>query len=66
MRREDVLSQPPGVGIAHMVDPALHAGVQFGERDAPRAIPIQIGLQPPREIHDIASLQQAVRRGRRA
>lgn len=34
MRREPMLAQPSGVGIAQMVDPAVDARVQFGERGA--------------------------------
>ena len=29
-----MLAQPPGVGIADMIDPPLDAGVELGEADA--------------------------------
>ncbi len=35
---EEVPKQPPRIGITHMVDPALHAGVQFGKGDLACAI----------------------------
>jgi len=33
VRSEDVLAQTPAIGAADKVDPALHAGVQLGERN---------------------------------
>lgn len=30
---EDVPTQPPRIGIADVVDPALYAGIELGERD---------------------------------
>ena len=59
---KNVLAQPPGVGVAHVVDPALHAGVQFGERDLTGPVRVQIALQPAGEVHRVAPLEPAVRR----
>lgn len=60
VRAENVAAQAPGISIAHMVGPALHAGVQFGEGDRAAFIQVNVALQPAREIHGIAPLQPAV------
>jgi len=57
-----MLAQPAGIGVAHVVDPALNAGVEFGQRDQPRPIGIEIAFEPTREVHRVAALEQPMRR----
>lgn len=38
-------AQPPRIGITHVIDPALDAGIQFREADAARLIQIDIVLE---------------------
>ncbi len=62
MRGKHLLAQPPGVGIADVVDPALHAGIQLGGRAPIGLIRVQVTFQPAGELHCVAPLEQAVRR----
>ncbi len=62
MRPEEMFAQPPGIGVAYVVDPALHAGVEFGERDEPRSIGIEMAFEPTRKVHRVAALEQPMRR----
>jgi hypothetical protein len=42
---ENVTTQPPAIGVTHMINPALHAGVQFGETDLPGLVQINVVFQ---------------------
>ena len=54
MTAEEIAPQPPRIGVAHVVDPALNAGVQIGERDAAGAIEIDVSLQTTSEIDHVS------------
>ena len=59
---EDVAAQTPRVGVTHMVDPALHAGVELGEADL-AALPRRVAFaEPAARLHDLARLDPPVRR----
>jgi hypothetical protein len=56
---QHVFTQTPGVRVADVVDPALHAGIELGEGDLPGAV---VGLsvrQLPREGDHVARLDPA-------
>lgn len=55
-------AQAPCIGVTHMVDPALDAGIEFSERDRPGLVQINIMFQSPPELDDIAPLEAAVGR----
>lgn len=57
---EEMIAQSPRIGVAHMVDPSLHTGVQFSERNRVRLIEVDVALQPPPEVDGIAPLEQSV------
>lgn len=52
--------QPPGVAIAHMVDPALHAGVQFGEGEPALTVEVDVAFQLPGKANYVTPLELAV------
>lgn len=54
--------QPPGVGITHMVDPTLHAGIEFGKADAAGAPGLESRAQAPGGMDDFASFHAPVSR----
>lgn len=60
MARKDVLAQAPGVGEAHVIDPALHAGIEFSEGDAAGLVVIDRGCQLAAEVDGVAALEKAV------
>ena len=55
---EYMSAQPPGVGVAHMVDPALNAGIQFSERNLPGPVSVQIMFQPAGEVDALRRLSR--------
>ena len=52
--------QPPAIGVAHMIDPALYAGVELGEADFTRAVRPPALPQPAGKVADIAGFDSAV------
>ena len=59
---EHVPAQAPRIGIAHMVDPALHAGVELGEADL-SLLPGAVALaEAAARLDDLAGLDPAMRR----
>ena len=58
---QDALTQAPGVGIAHVIDPALHRSVKFGKTDFAVAIIVPVRTQTAREFHYVARLDATVR-----
>ena len=54
-------TQPPGVGVTDVVDPALHAGIEFGKADLSAFVEVDIMLQAVGEVHGVAALESAVR-----
>lgn len=53
-------TQPPGIGVTNVVDPALHAAIKFGEADLPAFVQIDVMLQTVGEVHRVATLETAV------
>src|SRR5579872_820027 len=51
---EDVAAKPPRIAMAHMIDPTLHASIQFGKADVPGLVQIEILLQATREVDGVA------------
>ena len=53
-------AQPPGIGITHMVDPALHTGVEFTEADPAFAPGLETLFQAATGFHHLARLHKAM------
>ena len=48
---QDCASQTPGIAIAHVVDPALDAGVEFSKGDTAGGVEFDVGTKPAREAN---------------
>ncbi len=55
-----MLAQSPGIGVAHVVDPALHAGVKFRKADLPGTVLLPALSQPTAKVVHIAGFDPAV------
>ncbi len=55
-----MLAQSPGIGVAHVVDPALHAGVKFRKADLPVTVLLPALPQPMTKIVHIAGFHPVV------
>jgi len=60
MATENITAQAPAISVTHMVNPALHAGIQFAKADFPGLVEVEVMFQPPGEINGIAAFQTAV------
>lgn len=58
--RQHVLAQSPGIGMAHMIDPALHAGIEFGKGDRPGPIGFVLLAEAAGGMAHLARLDPAV------
>lgn len=54
---QHVLTQPPAIGIAYVIDPSLHAGIELSEADPPGLIGIQAF---PEAMTGLSGLQLSV------
>jgi hypothetical protein len=54
VRVEDVLPQSPGIPVAHMIDPTLDTGIQFGKE----ICPLRAGVAAGRHHHHPARADQ--------
>ena len=55
-----MLAQSPGIGVAYVVDPALHAGVKFRKADLPGTGLLPALAQPTAKVVHIAGFHPAV------
>lgn len=53
-------AQSPGVGVANVIDPALHRSVEFGKGDVSGAVFRPPRFQLAREFDDVARLDAAM------
>lgn len=53
MGSKDMSAQPPGIGVADVVNPALHAGIQFGKCDLPGGVQVEVMLQEAGKVHGV-------------
>ena len=58
---EDGAAEAPGVRVAHVIDPALNAGVELGKRNVPGLIRVEIAAEAASEIHNVAAFEATVR-----
>lgn len=53
-------AQLPRIAVAQMIDPAIDAGIQFGEADMPRLVVVKALAQAAAEVDDVTPLNVAV------
>lgn len=57
---QDMLAQAPAIGVAHMVDSALHTGIEGGKTDRASTVRLPVLLQPALKMLHVASFDLAV------